>query len=86
MITFALFTLAAVLAGLYLYRNRQRWKGIRSNIAAIGGTIVAIVSQILPQLEMFPWREYLDGNTALAASIGTLVLVAVFSALKRTVH
>ena len=47
---------------------------------------MTVGAQILPQLEMFPWREYLDDNSALAASLGTLVLVGLFTALKGTRH
>ncbi len=73
-----------VVSGVYLYRNRDRLKGIRSNIAAIGWTLFEVFERVIVQLEMFPWKEYLTPNHALISTIGVLALVTFFTSLKGT--
>lgn len=81
-----------VIAGGVLYfqpwttDGKKRLKGIRSNIAALGGLVVSALLSIAPQLETFPWRQYLGDNAALAATLGTLGLVGLFTVLKKTNH
>lgn len=68
----------------YLYVNRDRWKGVRSNIVALLGGVPSFMLSILQPLDGFPWSHYLDQGHALFATLCTLVGISLFSALKRT--
>lgn len=91
MTVYLIVALIALALGLYLFFAKtsygdKRFKDYRTKIAAVLGGIATVAAQIVQQLEFFPWREYLTNETALAASLGTLALVAVFTALGFTRH
>lgn len=73
-----------IASGWLLYLNRDKLKGIRSNITAIAWMAYDVFERVVIQLEMFPWRDYLTGNHALYTTLGTLALVTFFTTLKRT--
>jgi hypothetical protein len=81
---FIVTLLVVVAIAFVLWRNKARLKGIRSNITGIGGSALTFAGLLLPQLEAFPWRQYLPDQAALYAALGTLALVTLFSVLKGT--